>query len=311
MPRSRPKTWTTRDLLAWMTSAFEGKGLDAPRRMGEMLMAHVIGTERLRLYMDPDRPATPLELDRLRDLVRRALEYEPIQYLVGEESFFGMTIKVDRRVLIPRPSTQTIVEEVLHHARSSLGARGRRGPDAGGGVLIADVCTGSGCVAAALAKNLGGVRVVASDLSEDALACARENLERHALLDRVELVRGDLLAPIDAHPAAGRPGALRYLVSNPPYIPDHEWDAVAPNVKDHEPTLALRAGAEGMDCIRPIIEHAPVLLAPGGLLCVECASSHAPAVLGLARAHALIERASIVKDSDGLDRVLVAQRAED
>jgi len=292
-----------------MSRAFEDKGLESPRRMGEMLIAHVLGTERLKLYMDPDRPATPLELEQLRGMVRRALAHEPIQYLVGEESFFGMTFGVDPRVLIPRPSTQTIVEEVLHHARGSVEGRSLRESDAGEGILIADMCTGSGCLAAALAANLKGARVVASDLSEDALACARENLERHGLSDRVELAQGDLLAPIEAHPVAGRAGALRYLVANPPYIPDHEWDEVAPNVKDHEPTMALRAGSDGMDYVRTIIERGPERLAGGGLLCVECAASHAHEVLGLADAHAMLERARIVKDSDGLDRVLVAHRS--
>ena len=293
-----------------MTSAFEDKGLESPRRMGEMLIAHVLGTERLKLYMDPDRPASPLELDQLRGLVRRALGHEPIQYLVGEESFFGMTFAVDRRVMIPRPSTQTIVEEVLHHARGSVEDRSLRESDAGEGILIADVCTGSGCVAAALAANLKGARVVASDLSDDALACAAENLERHGLTDRVELVRGDLLGPIEAHPVAGRMGALRYLVANPPYISDHEWASVAPNVKDHEPTMALRAGDGGTGFIRPILEGGPALLAPGGLLCVECAASHAGEVLETARADDRLEHERIAKDSDGLDRVLIARRAD-
>ncbi len=292
-----------------MTRAFEEKGLDSPRRMGEMLLAHVLGTERLKLYMDPDRPASPMERDQLRGLVGRALKHEPIQYLVGEESFFGMVFTVDRRVLIPRPSTQTIVEEVLQHARSDPDARTMRASDAGAGLMIADVCTGSGCIAAALARHLPGARVVASDVSAEALECAKENLERHGLTDRVELVRGDLLGAIEAHPVAGRAGGLKYLVSNPPYIPDHEWADVEPNVKDHEPTSALRAGADGLDLIRPLLAGAPKLLAPGGMLCIELASSHAADVLAMAREDPRLTRARIVKDCDGLDRVLIALRA--
>lgn len=309
MPQTTKQTWTTRDLLSWMTKAFEDKDLDSPRRMAEMLMAHTLGTERLKLYMDPDRPATPIEREALRDLVRRALDHEPVQYLVGEESFFGMRFKVDPRVLIPRPSTQTIIEEVLQHARANPDARTNRASDAGEGILIADVCTGSGCLAAALAKHLPGARVIASDLSDDALSCAKDNIEAHKLSDRVELLHGDLLEPIKNHPAGGRRGALRYFVSNPPYIPDHEWDAVEPNVKDHEPTMALRAGADGLDLIRPILTDAPDLIAEGGLLCIELASSHTSEVLEIARADDRLERARIVKDSDELDRVLVAVRA--
>lgn len=292
-----------------MTKAFESKDLDSPRRMAEMLLAHVIGCDRLRLYMDTDRPATPIERETLRDLVRRAMNHEPIQYLVGEESFFGMGFHVDKRVLIPRPSTQTIVEEVLQHARKNPDDRTLRDSDAGVGMMIADVCTGSGCIAAALAKNLPGCRVVASDLSADALEVAQMNISRHDLDERVELVQGDLLQPIFAHPVAGQNGALHYLCSNPPYIPDHEWADIEPNVKDHEPTMALRAERDGMQFVKPLIERGPKLLSRGGLLLIEIAACNAQKCLQLAKTHDLLTGQRIAKDSDGLERVLIATRA--
>lgn len=292
-----------------MTKAFEGKDLDAPRRMAEMLLAHVLGCDRLRLYMDPDRPASPLERDTLRDLVRRAMGHEPIQYLVGEESFFGMAFHVDNRVLIPRPCTQTLIDEVLTHARKNPDDRTLRDSDAGVGMLIADVCTGSGCIASALAKNLPGCRVIASDVSPEALEVAARNLKRHTLDDRVELVQGNLLEPIFNHPVAGANGSLHYLCGNPPYIPDHEWDAVEPNVKNHEPTMALRAPGDGMRFIEPLIAQGPGLIAPGGLLLIEIAACNAETAIGLASNHAQLTRERIAKDSDGLDRVLIAERA--
>jgi len=308
MSPTTPQTWTTRDLLAWMNDAFTKNDLDSPRRMAEMLMAHILGVERLKLYMDPDRPSTPLERDSLRDLVKRALDHEPIQYLVGEESFFTMRFKVDKRVLIPRPSTLTIVEEVLQHARKNPDSNSLRESDAGIGMMIADVCTGSGCIATALAKHLPGSRVVASDLSKDALDCAKENIELHDLTDRVELVQGNLLEPIENHPVAGSAGSLRYLVSNPPYIPDSEWDAVEPNVKDHEPTMALRANNDGMEFVTPLIERGPTLISSGGLLLIELASICAPQALDQANNHPDLTQAHIAKDSDGLDRVLIATK---
>lgn len=308
MTQAPAESWTTRRLLAWMTKAFEDKGLDAPRRQAEMLLAHVIGCERLKLYMDPDRPAAPLERDTLRGLVKRALADEPIQYLVGEEHFFGMTFKVDRRVLIPRPSTQTLVEAVLQHARKNPDSGSVRDSDAGSGILIADVCTGSGCIAAALAKHMPGARVVATDLSEDALAIARENLARHELTDRVDLLQGDLLEALRQHPAAGRDRSLRYLCSNPPYIPDHEWDAVEPNVKNHEPTLALRGGPDGLDLVRRLIEGGPQFIEPGGLMLIEVAASHAAQAHRLAESHDRLTNTRVLKDSDGLPRIVVAER---
>ena len=129
---TRPSTeaWTTRRLLAWMGEAFTKKGLEAPRLQSELLLAHVIGCERLRLYMEADRPASPLERDQLRDLVSRALAHEPVQYLVGEGWFFSLPFHVDRRVLIPRPATETIVQHVLQHARVEPGFGGKTGEGA-------------------------------------------------------------------------------------------------------------------------------------------------------------------------------------
>ena len=308
MPPAAPQTWTTRELLGWMTKAFEAKDLDSPRRMAEMLLAHIIGCDRLRLYMDNDRPASPIERETLRELVRRALSHEPIQYLVGEESFFGMTFHVDKRVLIPRPSTQTLIDEVLNHARKNPDDRTLRESDAGVGMMIADVCTGSGCIAAALAKNLPGARVIASDLSVDALEVAQLNITRHELDERVDLVQGDLLKPIFAHPVAGQKGAMHYLCSNPPYIPDHEWTDDEPHVKDHAPTMALRAARAGMEFIALQSDRGPELQRSGGLLLIEIAACNANACLQLATDHPQLDRARIVKDSDGYDRILIAQR---
>ena len=309
MAQATNQTWTTRDLLAWMNDAFTKNDLDSPRRMAEMLMAHILGVERLKLYMDPDRPSTPLERDSLRDLVKRALNHEPIQYLVGEEVFFTMHFKVDPRVLIPRPSTLTIIEEVLQHSRNNPDDNALRESDAGTGIMIADICTGSGCIAAALAKSLPGARVIATDISTGALEVAQINITKHKLEDRVELIQGDLLEPILAHQVAGNNASFNYICSNPPYIPDHEWDAIEPNVKDHEPTLALRAKDNGLEFVAKLINDAPPLLTKGGMLLIEIATCTAEQCLQLANDHELLTNARIVKDSDQLDRVLIATRA--
>lgn len=284
-----------------MNDSFTARGLDSPRLCAEILLSHVLGCDRLRLYMETDRPASPDERDRLRGLVRRALDHEPIQYLTGEAWFFGLRLKADRRALIPRPSTETIVEHLLQHERPG-GDPGERsgGAEAVSSCRIADVCTGSGCIAVALAKNLPGAEVIATDISADALALARENADAAEVADRIEFVEGDLLAPLEGL------GPFDWIVSNPPYIPDHEWDAVEPNVKDHEPHAALRGGADGLDLVRSIIENARGLLAPGGGLLVEIAACTAGDVLGLA-ARAGWSDPRILKDHEGLDRVLAAK----
>lgn len=293
--------WTTRRLMAWITDALARHHADSPRLCAEMLLAHVIGCDRLRLYMEIDRPATPLERESLRELVSRAMNDEPVQYLVGEAWFYGLPMTVDRRVLIPRHCTETIVEQVLHHARSEPGFGG----PAGQGVTIGDVCTGSGAVAIAILKNLKGARALATDVSPEALELARRNADRHAVADRADFLAGDLLNPIRDHPAGH---GLHYVVSNPPYIPDHEWQEVARNVKDFEPEIALRGGPDGLRFVRPIIEQAPACLRPHGLLLVEIAACTAGAVLRLAEGHPLLRTPRIVKDGDGLPRVLVATR---
>ena len=287
-----------------MTEAFKKKGLDTPQLQARILLAHVIGCEEMKLYTDPDRPASDEERNRLRELVGRALKDEPIQYLVGHWRFFGMTFKLDKRVLIPRPATETIVEHVLQHARVEPGFGGKTGE----GVVIADVCTGSGCIALALLKNLPGARAVASDLSGDALDVARENAASLGLAERVDFLQGDLLAPLRDHPAARAQGTLHYLVSNPPYIPDHEWEAVEPNVKNYEPTAALRGGADGLRFVRPLLEEGPAMLRPHGLLLVEVAASTAEAAAGVLGSIPEIEDVRVLKDIEGLPRVVVGRR---
>ncbi|HRQ72256.1 MAG TPA: peptide chain release factor N(5)-glutamine methyltransferase [Phycisphaerales bacterium] len=300
------QTWTTRRLLAWMGEAFTKAGIESPRLCAEMLVLHVLGCDRLRLYTDPDRPASPLERQALRDLVARALRHEPVQYLTGEAWFFGLPFRVDRHVLVPRPATETIVEHVLQHARATPGFGGAEGD----GTLIIDLCTGSGCVAVALALRLPHARVVATDVSGEAVAVARENAVRHGVADRIDFFVGDLFAPLAEHPVAGTKGRAHYLVANPPYIPDDEWGDVPANVKDYEPEIALRGGEDGLRFVRPILERGGAHLRPGGLIAVEIAESRAEAALAIARGVPELEEARVVDDFEGRPRVVIAKRRD-
>ncbi len=294
--------------MAWMNAAFAKHKIESPRKISELLMAHVLGCDTIRLYMDQDRPASPLEKATLRDLVGRALKHEPVQYLVGEWWFYGLPIHVSPAVLIPRPCTEVIVDEVLSHARAEPGFGGKTGE----GVRIADVCTGSGCIAIALLKNLPAATAVATDISEPALGVAAQNAKRHAVADRLELLHGDLLAPLIDHPAGGGLD-LHYLVSNPPYIPDAEWNAadmVGRNVRDFEPHSALRGGPDGLVLVRPLIEKGPERLRPHGRILIEIAAATARQASRLLREHPLIDPESVrmVKDHEGLERVVVGAR---
>ena len=290
--------WTTRKLLAWMTDAFTRKELDSPRLSGEILLSHVLGVERMKLYTDPDRPAGAEELATLRGLVGRALKDEPVQYLTGRAWFFGLEFLVDSRVLVPRPCTETMVETVAQWAR-------RTGEDARppGELRVLDLCTGSGCVGIAIAKQLKQARVVATDVSSVALEVARGNAARVGVSDRVEFREGDLWS------AAGD-DTFDVIVSNPPYIPDDEWADVPANVKKYEPESALRGGVDGMDVVSRVIDGAWPRLKPGGLVMVEVAASRAAEALKLAQS-AGWESAQIVKDLEGHERFVVGNKPRD
>jgi len=287
--------WTTRSLMAWMTQHFANKGIESPRLVAEMLLAHVVGCERLRLYMEVDRPASPLELATLRELVAKAAKHEPVQYLVGEAWFYGKPFRVNRSTLIPRPSTETIIEHVTRWLEVEAVAS----------PVIADVGTGTGCIAISLALLVPKSHVIATDVVQEAITLAKENAETHGVEDRVELRAGDGVAPLHESPPAG---GFDVICSNPPYIPDDEWDAVPDNVRLYEPASALRGGADGLDVIRPLVAEAPKLLRAGGQLVVEIAESRRDQVEALAKTHELLANVRMLKDSENLWRVLVAER---
>ena len=282
--------WTTRRLLAWTSAHFKSKKLDRPRLSAEMLIAHVLGVERLKLYMDQDRPASHQERLLLRTLVKRASRYEPIDYLVGEAPFFSLMLKVDPTVLIPRPSTETLVEYVLQQVRCTPGLKAPR---------ILDVGTGSGAIAIAIAKHLPKARIMATDVSYEAIRVARTNARRHMVLDRIWFVQTNLLESwTDPH--------FDFLISNPPYISDVEWLQVATNIKDFEPHAALRGGLDGLRFIRPLIEQAGRYLDRPGQLVIEIASSQKDRVLELVTNATDFANAYILDDHEALPRVLVA-----
>ena len=256
----------------------------------EMLLSHVLQTSRLKLYMDSDRPASEVERAALRDLVERAGAHEPVDYLVGWAPFMAMNFKVSPAVLIPRPSTETLVEHVLQHARRTPGFTNP---------VIADIGTGSGCIAISLAKNLPNSRVIACDLSSQALAVAAENAKTHGVMDQIDFRQGSLWEPLAGVRA-------KYIVSNPPYISDAEWSAVEPNVKNYEPVTALRGGADGLDLIRPLLEMATQYLDRPGQLVIEIAASQKNAVLELAHDTTGLTNPRVLADHEGLPRILVA-----
>jgi release factor glutamine methyltransferase len=293
-------TWSTRRLLKWMAEHFQAKGIDSPRVVAEMLLAHVLRCERMRLYMESDRPASTSELAQLRELVARAAKHEPVQYLVGHGWFFGRQFAVNRSTLIPRPCTETLVEHVLQWHRVKPG---HVGP------LIADIGTGTGCIGISLAAQIADARLIVTDIVPEALDLARANAVAHEVQDRMEFRLGTGVAPIGTEsPVPGE--RFDVICSNPPYIPDREWEKdVDRNVKEYEPASALRAGEDGLDVIRPLIAGAAHLLKAVGLLAVEIADCQRDVVIDLANQTDLLTNVCVSKDHEGLWRVLTAERS--
>lgn len=254
---SADRTWTILELLKWTRDHFEAKGIDTPRLDAELLLAHALGCDRLRLYVEFEKPVTPEERASFRTLVRRrAEERVPVAYLTGVREFWSLPLAVTPDVLIPRPDTETLVDAVLG-----------RLPDRSAELAILDLGTGSGAIALALARELPRAAITASDLSTAALAVARKNAEALGLADRVRFVAGDGFAPL-----AGE--RFDAIVSNPPYVAEAEAASLAPELR-HEPALALFAPGDGTALLRRIAAEAARHLRPGGLLALELAPAQA------------------------------------
>ncbi len=291
-------TWTTRKLLGWMQDHFQSRQVHAPEVTSQMLLSHVLGVEPIMLYTDPDRPASSGERARLRELVTRAAKQEPVQHLVGEGFFLGRSFEVTASVLIPRTASEVILQVVMDR---------HRGGAAGGDVPTfrhaLDLGTGTGCLAVSLALQIPRLKVVATDISAQSLAVAERNIERHGVLEQVELREGGWFEPIKGDSPAG---GFDLVVSNPPYIADATWDSLDGNVRQFEPSLALRGGSDGLDCIRSILDGVDLFLAPDGMLVLEFGDDQAEHVLGLGEK---IGPARIQRDAFGDDRVLVIDRS--
>lgn len=245
MPTIHTRVAAARDVLLRAGVSPDDAGLEA-----RLLAQFVLGWDAVRFLADARRADSPDFAARYDALVERRARREPLAYITGSQEFWNLTFEVSPAVLIPRPETEGIVEAAL-----------KEFPDADAPLRMADVCTGSGCLAVALARERGNGTMTATDISADALAIAKRNASRHGVQARVRFLETDLLR--DA------PGPFDLIVANPPYVPDGDRETMQPEVRDYEPALALFAGADGLTIVRRLLEQAPARLAPGGLLIFE------------------------------------------
>lgn len=307
-----PRGVTILEVINRTTPYFEKQGIESPRLTIELLLAHLLKKKRMQLYLEFERELDEATLSKLREMVKRRVAGEPLQYITGETEFCGLRFLVDKRVLIPRPETELLVEVVAGRMKDEGGGRkgeGGEGKGTTGGVesgergaatKIVDVGTGSGCIAISLAKKLTGAEITAIDVSAEALEVARGNAALHQVEKKVRFLEGDLLEALPSSFVADA------IVSNPPYIADGELAKLPKEVRDFEPVRALAAGEDGLKVIRRLVMNARRVLSPSGFMALEIGAGQRAAVEEIF-GQQNFDVVEVVKDLQGHERVIVAQ----
>lgn len=282
---SLDEVWSVKRVLGWAADDLKRRGNESARLDVELLLGRVLGLDRIGLILQSERPLSSVELGRFRELFKRRRAGEPVAYLLGEREFYGITFRVDARVLVPRPDTELLVEVALERTRPRC-MLGR----------ALDLCTGSGCVAIAFARSRPTWQVTASDTSHDALAVATDNAHRTGAIRNLRLVLGSLFTPVSGE-------RFDLITANPPYIPAAEVAELPVDVRDFEPRLALDGGPDGLDLVRQIAAQAPAQLTVGGLLALEIGADQGPRALEILEQHGY-QDLQLARDLGGRDRVV-------
>ncbi len=281
------EVWTIARVLRWAAEDLERRGVnDSPRLDAELLLGHATGLDRVRMIVDAARPLEPDELTRFRELLVRRRRSEPVAYIVGEREFYGLRFSVNRHVLIPRPDTEILVNVAIERTRERH-MFGR----------ALDLCTGSGCVAIAFAKERPTWQVTGSDISEDALGVARKNALKLGAIWNIDFRQSDLLAAIDPEPR------FDLITANAPYIPDEEVPTLAADIRSFEPSGALCGGPDGLGILRRLVKAAPGWLSAGGVLALEVGAGQAERVAKGLGAYGFLE-VQQERDYGGIERVV-------
>ena len=274
------------EIIQKSSEFLSARGVESARLNAELLIGHALELKRMQLYLQFERVLTEPELEKIRPLVKRRSQREPLQYIIGTVEFGGLKLKVDRRALIPRPETELLIEKIV-----GLCVQPPRS--------VLDLGTGTGAIALALAKAFSEAQVTAVDVSPEALALAAENVLASGFGPRVRLINSAWFKELQPE------DRFELIVSNPPYLTDAETDAAAPEVRGHEPRSALVGGLDGLVDLREIISAASPFLAPGGLLALETGIAQHAELMTLAAAHGF-ERIESGRDLTGRDRFIFA-----
>lgn len=284
------QNWTIRDLMKFSINYLQRHGFDEARLTVELLLSHALKCQRIELYTNSEKPLSKEELKNFRGCFERRLSHEPVQYIVGMTSFMGLQFAVDPRVFIPRPETETLVEQVM----MMCGRRESAGP-----ISLLDVGTGSGNIAVSLAKLVREIQVTSIDVSLDALQVARRNAAAHGVQEKLTFETLDLFSPIETRFAA----SFDIVVSNPPYVSAEEWTQLEPEVREHEPEGAVSDRDDGYRFYHRLTQVSPKLLRADGCLVVEVGHGQAEEVKQLFGASGYSDL-QVFTDLQGIPRVV-------
>lgn len=292
----RHKSWIVRDLLHVTAEYLEKKGIDSPRLTAEILLAHKLNVDRVTLYLNFDQPLTENELTGYRTLIKRRLQREPVQYIIGIQEFWSLEFVVTPQVLIPRHETELLVEQAIERLKAFPAVENHT-------PRILDLGTGCGAIAISLAKEVQQTKIWATDISAGALKLARLNAEKHGVTDKIRFIQGNLWEPL-----LDQGVTFDIILSNPPYIASEEFKGLSPEVRDYEPRLALDGREDGMTYIQTIILEAPAFMNPGGWIMLEMAPGQTGKALELIGEIKEYGEKTRIKDYSRLYRVVMAQR---
>jgi len=303
---------TVLEAIRKSTEFLAKKAVESPRLQTELLLAHLLQLPRMKLYLNFDRVLTPAETDALRELVRRRGLREPLQHIVGSTSFCGLAMAVGRQALIPRPETELLAESGWQFLQQ-LQPPPDGAPPAAGTPAVLDFGTGTGCIAITLATQCRAARIVALDVSGEALALARQNAATHGVAGQIDFLQGGGFAPLAAGAGAPAPtDPLRtfdLIISNPPYIPAAEIATLEPEVRDYDPRLALDGGSDGLDFYRVLAAQAKPFLKAGGKIMLEFGDGQADAIKKIFADEKWIVE-GVKEDYSQRARILIARAAE-
>ncbi len=284
----KPSPWTTLDLVKWTAGYFNDHQVESARSEAEILLAHTLGARRIDLYLNHDQPLCEDELARFKSAIKRRVDGEPVAYITGTREFWSLALAVNPSVLIPRPETECLVEAVLPFLEATTGSPQR----------VLDLGTGSGAIVIALAHEHPEHRYVGMDRSLAAVQTARQNARRHKLDDRIDWFCGNWEAALVPDRKT-----FDLIVANPPYIRSGDLQALQPEIRHHEPRLALDGSIDGLHGLRQIIESAHRYLCAGGHVALEIGYDQAADIQSIAGAVGRYGPPRIIKDYSGLDRV--------